>query len=233
MIEDLGSYSIERFISFMPESYFRLFERQTEALWPAQILLIALGIAAIVLACRGKGRVVAVLLASGITLMAYSFQFRLYAELTPVGRYFGWAFLVQGLLILTWGFLHRFEGRPRLSASAWIGLALAGFSIAVYPLLSLVAGRGWTGAEVFGAAPDPTVGATLGILLILARPLWLLALLPIPLLWCVVSGATVHALAAPLAWTLPVIGLTALVGAVLKTKPFQRWTTAASVGLTP
>lgn len=199
MIDDLSSYSVGNFIPFMPASYFRLFERQFETLWPLHPALLVLGIAAIVLAVLGKGRAAAVILAAAMATAAVTFHFRLYAELTPVGRVFGWAFLAQGILLLAWGFLSRFDGRSRFDVAAWIGMALAVFGVAVYPLMALVSERNLAGAEFFALAPDPTVCATLGVLLIIARPLWLLLLLPVPLLWCVVSGATLKALEAPFA----------------------------------
>ncbi len=205
MIDELTSYSVGNFIPFLPASYFRLFERQFEALWPLHPALLALGVAAMVLAVLGKGRAVAVILAAAMATAAVTFHFRLYAELTSVGRVFGWAFLAQGILLLVWGFVGRFDGKPRLDAAAWIGMALAVFGVAIYPLLALVSGRQLAGAEYFALAPDPTVCATLGVLLIIARPLWLLLLLPVPLLWCVVSGATLKALEAQLAMLLPVI----------------------------
>lgn len=216
MIDELSTYSVGNFIPFMPASYFRLFERQFETLWPLHPVLVALGIVAMVFAVLGKGRVVAVILAAAVVTAAVTFHFRLYAELTPVGRVFGWAFLAQGLLLLVWGFIGRFDSRPRLDVTAWIGMALAVFGVAFYPLMALLSGRKLAGAEYFGLAPDPTVCATLGILLIIARPLWLLLLLPIPLLWCVVSGATMKALEAPSAMLLPVIAATAFLSFLVK-----------------
>lgn len=210
MIDDLGSYSVGNFIPFMPASYFRLFERQFESLWPLHPALLALGIAAMVLAVLGKGRPVAVILAAAMATAAVTFHFRLYAELTPVGRVFGWAFLAQGILLLGWGFISRFDGRPRLDVSAWIGMALAVFGVAVYPLMALVSERNLTGAEYFALAPEPTACVTLGVLLIIARPLWLLLLLPVPLLWCVVSGATLKALEAPFAMLPSAIAVVAI-----------------------
>ena len=63
--------------------------------------------------------------------------------------------------------------------------------------------------EVFGIAPDPTVVATLGVLLVArGRNAWLL--LPIPLLWCAISGATLWAMDEPDAFVLPAVALVSM-----------------------
>ena len=67
----------------------------------------------------------------------------------------------------------------------------------LYPLLAPATGRSWPEAEVFGLAPDPTTCVAFGLLLLATPPRWMLALLPIPLVWSAVSSATLHALGAP------------------------------------
>lgn len=221
MIEDWGSYTLDRFIPFLAESYFRLFERQNAALWPLPLLLALLGLAVVVLARRASGRPAAlILLAAVFATVAVAFHFRLYAELTPVGHVFGWAFLVQAGLLLAFGLRGHADpqppGSPPLAFKSWIGRALAFLGVAVYPWLAPWTGRGWRGAELFGTAPDPTVCVALGAILMAARPRWLWALLPIPLLWCAVNGATLHVLEAPLALIMPAVGAIALAGAFFK-----------------
>ena len=84
-----------------------------------------------------------------------------------------------------------------------------GFLSAIYPLLAPLFGRPWRQAEVFGITPDPTALATLGVALLApARTMWLL--LPLPLLWCLVSGATLWTMKASDAALLPAIGVLAL-----------------------
>lgn len=216
MIDGLKTYSIGNFIPFQSESYFRLFERQTESLWPLHLLLLALGIAAIVLACRFNTRATAVILAAALVVSAATFHFQLYAELTPVGGIFGKVFLAQAVLVLTWGFLSRREVPSKRDIGKWSGLVLAWSGVVIYPMLVGFGGKNRSAAEWFGLAPDPTICATLGLLLVLARPLWLLLLLPLPLLWCAVSGATLRALEAPLAALLPAAASFALLAAIAK-----------------
>jgi hypothetical protein len=83
------------------------------------------------------------------------------------------------------------------------------FAWLFFPLLGPLLGRSWSQAEIFGIAPDPTAVATLGILLFSgARPLWWL--FPLPVVWCLVSGATLWAMEAPDFMIAPLIALLAI-----------------------
>ena len=108
------------------------------------------------------------------------------------------------------------RGRLALSpVRSGIGRAAVGlllFAMAGYPLLSTASGRSWRQLEMFGVAPDPTAIATMGLVLLTTRLRWLL--LPIPLLWCAVSGATLWTMHAPNAWVPPLAALSTLLLAV-------------------
>jgi hypothetical protein len=216
LIDKVGSYSISNFISFMDEVYFRLFERQFEAWWPAHLLMLVLGIATIILAWMGKVRSVTVALAIPFAACAITFHFQLYAELTPVGKVFGWAFLLQIPLILIWGLVTKSKEASRPAVHTVGGTAIAAFAMFGYPILSLLAGRKWQGAEYFGMAPDPTICFFFGISLICVRPVWFLLLLPVPLLWAFATWGTLDSLNAPFATTLPLVAAATVVAAVLK-----------------
>ena len=64
--------------------------------------------------------------------------------------------------------------------------------------------------EIFGVAPDPTVMATLGVLLTAGRRVcW--ELLVIPLLWCAISGAVAWTMGSPDALVMPLAALAVIV----------------------
>lgn len=216
LVDNPGSYSISNFIPFMDEVYFRLFERQFEAWWPAHLLMLALGIGIIILACMGKVRAVAVALAIPFAVSAITFHFQLYAELTPVGKYFGWAFLIQIPLILIWGFVTKSRETFRPTVHTVTGTAIAVFGMFGYPILALLTERTWQGAAYFGMAPDPTICFFLGIVLICARPVWLFLLLPVPLLWAFTTWGTLDSLDASFAITMPIIATITVTAAIWK-----------------
>ena len=222
LIENPGSYSIRNFIPFTDEVYFRLLERQFETWWPAHLLMLAAGASILVLVCLGKIRTVAAALALPFAACAVTFHFRLYAELTPVGKIFGWAFLAQIPLILIWGFASKARETFRPAVHTVTGAAIAAFGLAGYPALSLLTDRTWQGAAYFGMAPDPTICVFLGIALICARPTWLFLLLPIPLLWAFVTWGTLDSLGAPHALVLPIVSAMALAAGVWKTVTLRK-----------
>jgi len=88
----------------------------------------------------------------------------------------------------------------------WVGVGLVVFALAAQPLIGPLAGRPWPQVEIFGIAPDPTVVATLGVIVLACSwPKWLL--LPIPILWCVVSGATAWVMQSSDAALMPAVAI--------------------------
>lgn len=198
-------------LMFSPETYYRLFELHNQALWPAQIGALAAGLAILALIsgkARWQGRAIAGLLAAAWLFVAWGYFFERYAAINLAAGYMGWAFALQAALLATGAAagLLSFTGMTIWRARA--GMALLVFSLFLQPLIGPLAGRSWAGVELFGMAPDPTVLATLGVLVAADRPRWVLLL--IPLLWCTVSGATLWTMGAPDALLMPAAGLLTL-----------------------
>ena len=210
------SYSIGDFVSFSDEVYFRFFVRQFESCWPVHIAMLLAGIAILVFAFRGKPKVVAALLAIPLACSSVTFLFKYYAELSPVGTVFGWAFLIQIPLLLTWGFLESSRETFRPSVHSITGILISSFALIGYPLLTLGEEWGWKGAAYFGMAPDPTICLCMGLALMSARPLWALLLLPIPLLWTFASWGTLDTFESKTALALPVISLITIAAMIWK-----------------
>ena len=206
MIDDWQTYRIEDFIPFTPEVYFRLVERVNEAFWPWQLATVALGLAALALALRGNRRAALAVLAPGWVVSAVVFHFDAYAEINVAAPWFGRAFIAQAVLLAVIAALpERRPPRTRPGAiQRSVGAAIAAIGICAWPLAPVLAGHGWTRAEVFGLHPDPTAVATLGIVLVVAAGLRAGLAMIIPALWCLLTGLILHALDA--AWAvLPVM----------------------------
>jgi hypothetical protein len=197
------TYSPSDFLLFSPRTYYRLIERHNEALWPAQLLTFGLGVLTGGLLRRPsawQGRVVSGILAVLWAWVAWAFVWGRYANINWAAKYFVGLFALEvGLLVWAGVIRGGLRFRPRRDAAGVVGIVLFVSCLAGYPLLAPLMGRGWTQAEVFGIAPDPTVAATLGLLLLVeGAPRW--GLLVAPVVWCVIAGATLAAMGSLETW---------------------------------
>jgi hypothetical protein len=219
------TYSLSDFLLFSPRTYYRLFELYNVAVWPAQLVALALGVAMLALMLARPawhGRAIAAILAAGWLWVAWAYLFTRYDTINWAGRYFAAGFALEALLI-AWTGLARdrlaMGSTPTLAHRA--GVALFAFALIVEPLIGpLLIGRPWTQVELAGLAPDPTVVATLGVLLAAERALLHLAI--VPLAWCAIAGATLWTMGSPDALVLPAAALLAIAVAAWKALPSWR-----------
>jgi hypothetical protein len=194
------TYRAEDFLLFSPRVYWRLFELHNAALWPLHIVTLAAGVIILLLIARrpGVGRWVSLILAMLWIFVGWSFLWNRYATINWAAAYVAPAFFVEGALLLIASVLDD-PAFDRRGPAGWTGYLILGFALAGQPLLASLQGRGWASSEVLGIAPDPTAMATLGVL-VLARGRLLPWLLPIPALWCLLSGMTLQTMGEPQAW---------------------------------
>ena len=214
------SYRLSDLLMFSPETYYRLFELYNADVWPAQIATLAAGGAIFTLMVSRipwSGRAISLLLAYVWLFVAYFYFYERYATINIAAPYYSLAFAAQAvLLLLIGGAAGKLTFAQRHGWVRRAGLALFLFELVVQPLLGPLLGRSWGAIELFGIAPDPTVLATLGVLLAADRMRF--ELLVIPLLWCAVAGATLWTMQAPDAFLMPALGLLALGLALYKTR---------------
>jgi hypothetical protein len=227
---DLLTYALSDFLPFSRETYRRLFELHNEAVWPAQLIAAALGIAILALLRwpgLRQGRAISATLAACWLWVAWTFHLERYATINWAAVYFAAAFAAQALLLVWAGVLRgRLVFRPGRDRVGLAGLLVFVFALAVQPLVGPLVGRAWPGVEVFGVAPDPTVVATLGLLLTAERTPWGLA--AVPVLWCAVGGATLWAVESPEAVVMPLAAVLFVLLAAWKAS--SRGRPAARVG---
>jgi hypothetical protein len=207
------TYSLSDFLLFSPRTYDRLFELYNLAVWPWHIAGVALGFIVLALWLRGgpwHGRAIAVILAACWLWVAWAYLLLRYETINWAARYFAVGFAVEAAL-LVWSGLIRDGLRLRRAwdAATIAGLGLFCLAIFAWPLIGLSLGRPVVQAEAFGVAPDPTVAATLGVLLNAERTRW--ELVVIPLLWCAISGATLWTMQSPDALVMPAVALLAAI----------------------
>jgi len=191
-------YTLSDFLLFSPRTYYRMIERYNDAVWPGQLATLALGMLILGLLYRPaleRRWIISGILAVLWAFVAGAFLWTRYATINWAAGYFAVAFAVEAALLM------KLTIRPGRDVVGRIGMALFVSSLALYPLLAPLLGRGLRQSEIFGVAPDPTVLATLGLLLVAEEPppWWTLV---VPLLWCLVSGATLWAMGSPEAWLL-------------------------------
>jgi hypothetical protein len=213
------TYTLSDFLLFSPRTYYRLFELYNAAIWPLQIVAVALGGAILVLVWRGgawQGRGIAAILAAAWFWVAWAFHLERYATVNWAAEYFAAGFAIEALLLLWIGIVRNrlaFRMCARVAERAGLGLFL--FALALQPLVGPLVGRKWSQLELFGLAPDPTAVGTLGVLLLATgRVPW--ALLPVPILWCAITAATLLAMEAPDAFVPPLAALLAVALAMWK-----------------
>jgi hypothetical protein len=207
------TYSLSDFLLFSPRTYYRLIERYNLATWPAHLLALWLGVTIAALLRRatpGRSRVVAAMLVALWAWVGWAFVATRYATINWAASWLAGLFAVEVLLL---GWLGVVSGQLRFryeeDARSRFGAALLAASLWLYPVLGPAFGRGWAQSELFGIAPDPTALGTIGLLL-LARgsPRSRRAALAAPVVWCLLSGATLLAMGSPEAWI--VLGTLAL-----------------------
>jgi hypothetical protein len=210
------TYSLSSFLLFSARTYYRLFELTNADVWPLQVVTLVSGFAILVLIVRGVasgGRVVAAILAVLWLFVAWAFLLQRYDPINFAARYYAAGFVIQAALLIWAGVI---RDRLRFDSARWIGIALIVYALAVHPLIAPLSGRPWTQAEIFGIAPDPTVSATLGVLVAATRPNWLLLFLP--LLWCIISGLTLWTMESPEAPLIGIAGLFAIIAGFAQVK---------------
>ena len=192
LMSEWWTYRAE-FLLFSPRVYWRMFELHNAALWPLHLLTLAAGLIAILLIARRPGsgaRWLAPILAicgSSSDGRSCGIATRPSTGLPPISRRLSPLKAYCSLIVS----LRDGLAFDRRGPAGWTGYLILGFALAGQPLLAPLQGRGWASSEVFGIAPDPTAMATLGVLL-LARGRLLPVLLPIPVLWCLLSGLTLR-----------------------------------------
>ena len=153
-----------------------------------------------------RDRVAFVLLAGLWWWVAWGFLHRRFAAINWAADYAALLFTLQGVALLWVGVARRGRVRRRqLSPTDPIAITLIVLGVIVYPFIGVALGRPWAQAEVIGLMPDPTVITTLGFLLLAEPPRR--ALIVVPVLWCLFSGAMLWALRAGQAWVLPAVAL--------------------------
>jgi hypothetical protein len=205
-------------LPFTPEQFFAVFGVYNEAVWPAQVFLLALAVLALVLVALPRtwsGWVVSAILAFLWAWLALAYHLAFFAAINPLAYVFA-AVSAAGALVFLWQGVVKRKLRFELtrSARAAVGVALVLFALLIYPAWSVYSGHGFPAMPTFGL-PCPTTLFTIGLLALLVQP-YPRSTLVVPVLWCLVGAQAAFLLGV---WQDLGLLVAAAVGAVLIARP--------------
>jgi len=180
-------------LPFSTGEFLRVFATYNRSVWPAQLVLYALGLAlAITIKLRPMGSRLFVSIGLSLlwTWMGVVYHLVFFRQINVAAAAFGIMFILQAALFLLWGQKHPATPSTPIESKRYLaGGILLGYAFIVYPLLNRLFGHGYPESPTFGA-PCPTTIATLGLLIWVRRcpPAWLLI---VPLGWVVVGTSAV------------------------------------------
>ncbi len=210
---------MERLIPYAPDVYLGMIADYNVAAWPGQLIAIALCWLIVISARRGgaTNARTAILVAAGFWIWTgYAFQIETHATLNWAATWFGYGYIVQGVLMAVWAFSSS-DLEIALSGSKrrLTGVLLLLAAVALHPLMVFALGAPLGFAQTVGYMPMPTVLATLAIYALIAPtpPVWLLIL---PLVASIWEGLSAWTLGLANDLNLPIVALGALLYLALK-----------------
>ena len=176
-------------LPFTAEQFFGVFRTYNDALWPAQVFLLALALVVVGLIFfqqRWSGIGVSAILAFLWGWLGLAYHLAFFASINPLAYAF-WVVSIAGALVFLWEGVvrRRLEFRLTRTARTFVGFSLVLFALGAYPAWSVWAGHRYPAMPTFGL-PCPTTLFTIGILAFLVVP-YPRSPFVVPVLWCLVG----------------------------------------------
>jgi len=176
-------------LPFTSGQFFGVFAAYNNAVWPAQIFLVALAALALAFVAFPRpwsGRGVSVILAVLWAWLAMAYHIAYFASINPLAYVFA-AVSAAGAAVFIWQGVIRRTLRFKFarSARAAVGVVLIVFALFIYPAWSVYSGHAYPALPTFGL-PCPTTFFTIGLLALLVRP-YPRSVLVVPVLWSLVG----------------------------------------------
>lgn len=177
-------------LPFTVEQFFDVIRAYNTAVWPAQVVLLALALVAVVLVVmpqRWSGAGISLILATFWTWLGLVYHLAFFTTINPLAYAFA-AISVAAAAVFFWHgvVLRQLKFRWGVNARVGVGLAFVAFALIVYPAWSSFSGHGYPALPTFGL-PCPTTLFTIGILAF-AVPPYPRSVLIGPILWCFVGA---------------------------------------------
>ncbi len=174
---------------FTTEQFFQIFEKYNTSVFPAQIVILLLGLLMLWMAVSrkaGKDKTIAGILGGLWIWMGAVYQIGFFAVINPPAYAFGSLFILQGIFMMVESF-----GRKKLefnyygSLKNYLALFFIVFGLIVYPAISLFLAGRISHIISFGL-PCPATIVTFGFFM-LADKKFSRYLLIIPTLWALIG----------------------------------------------
>ncbi len=174
---------------FTTEQFFSVFERYNSVTFPAQIILLLLGIFSLhvtIFSRAGKNQTVGGLLGLFWIWMGLVYHITFFSSINPPAYIFGALFILQGIFFF-WETYKRKKIEFSYSGGIvdYIAVFFVVFGLFIYPIISYLLTGSFAKTISFGL-PCPTTIATFGFLM-LARESLSKYLVIIPSLWALVG----------------------------------------------
>lgn len=183
-------------LPFTSEQFFSVFEQYNRAVWPTQIFLTLLALAAVVLAIvrRGSaGKIISGILAFLWSWVGIAYHYTYFTSINPAAYFFALLNVVQGIVFLVVGVIGaRIFFNYRTDLYGVTGTIFITYALILYPALGFALGHVYPKAPTFGL-PCPTTIFTFGVLLWTSRKIPKVVLV-IPFLWSLIGSSAALAL---------------------------------------
>lgn len=174
---------------FTMEQFFGVFADYNTTVWPTQVLIYLLALAALFLAIKPTGysnRIIAGVLGLFWLWIGGVYHISFFTAINPAAYVFGGLFILQGLLFF-WSGIYRqqLSFGPKMNLYGWAGGFFILYGLLIYPVLGYFLGHVYPSSPTFGL-PCPTTIFTFGLLLWTNNrvPKYLLV---IPVLWSLIG----------------------------------------------
>lgn len=207
-------------IPFTTEQFFEVIRNYNQAVFPAQVVILLLGIASIFLLHSGervKNRFIGVFLGVLWIWTGIVYHLIFFTSINPAAYGFGALFVIQGILFLVHTFRDKLEFELKSSTAGIIGVFFILFGLLFYPVLIYFLEHAWLTTITVGL-PCPSTIATFGFL-ILTSSQFPKHLLLIPSIWTVIGISAALNFGVYPDYMMPVSALIALIYLIRRRKP--------------
>ncbi|MHB9003988.1 MAG: DUF6064 family protein [Coriobacteriia bacterium] len=182
-------------LPFTAQQFINVFESYNAEIGMLPALAYVLGAGAVFFTFKKtawSSRAITLVLASFWAFTGIAYHLMSFSAINPAARFFGFAFVLQALLLAWSGLRSRMVFAYRGDLTSKVGLTIIAWAMVGYPLVGGLLGHGYPSGPVFALTPCPLLLFTLGLFLLTERvPRYLIQ---IPIIWAIVGTTAAFSL---------------------------------------